>query len=272
VVVDAFTYNGEDDLLKIRLEFLYDFVDRFVVVEADKTFTGIKKTKKFNPDAFGPWARKISYHFISGLSENPLSPWDNEIAQRNALSLGFCDLKDEDIIILSDLDEIPNPGAIRGFDSAKFIYGCLIQSLHYYRLGLQVYDRGMRPVEWNKSKIITYKNFKRYFRDLSELRWEKYRGPFRSLKRVYLDNNRQLIKNAGWHFTYMMPPDKILEKLKSYSHVELLTPQNNSIDNLEDLIKKGILVTGGEDILVQSDIESQFPLGVTKMAEFKRLR
>jgi len=138
MIVDAFTYNGEDDLLKIRLEFLYDFVDKFVIVEADKTFTGIKKQKKYNPDSFGLWAKKISYHFILDLSENPPSPWDNEIAQRNALSLGFCDLDDADIIILSDLDEIPSPDAIRSFDSTKFVYGCLIQSLHYYRLSLRV--------------------------------------------------------------------------------------------------------------------------------------
>jgi beta-1,4-mannosyl-glycoprotein beta-1,4-N-acetylglucosaminyltransferase len=271
MIVDAFTYNGEDDLLLIRLSLLSKYIDRFVIVEADKTFTGIKKSQKFKPSLFREWESKISYFFINNLVENPVSPWCNEIIQRNSLRIGFNDLNDDDVILLSDLDEIPNPKVIKTFNSEKYIYGCLEQNIFYYRLNLQAFTKELKPVIWDKARITTYKNFKKYFNDLTELRWEKYKGIFRSLKRWHLKNRRQIIKNSGWHFTYMMSPEQIIEKIKSYSHSELNTPDINNIEFIKNAIKSKGLLSGEDYILASCGIENQFPIEISSMIQFKNL-
>jgi beta-1,4-mannosyl-glycoprotein beta-1,4-N-acetylglucosaminyltransferase len=271
MIIDAFTYNGEDDLLRLRLAILDNYIDRFVIVEADKTFTGNRKTQKFNASNFKEWNHKISYSFITDLKENPVSPWQNEVHQRNSLQNGLDDLLDDDIIILSDLDEIPNPVAIREFDSNKYIYGCLEQKIFFYRLSLQAFTKEMVPVEWDKAKITTFKNFKKYFTDLTELRWEKYHGIFRSIKRWYLKSHRQLIKNAGWHFSYMMTPEQIIEKINSYSHSEFNTPEINNYEYIKNLINTKKVISNPGEILQFCNVEKHFPINIQNMPEFKKL-
>lgn len=270
MLIDAFTYNGEQELLKVRLALLAPHVDRFVIVEADKTFRGKPKSKKYNPEYFQEYSNQIAYYFITDLKENPISSWENEILQRNALALGLYGLDDDDIIMLSDVDEIPNPESIRLFDR-KQIYAALVQTNHCYRINWMVHDRSGHPVFIDASKIITYGCFKRYFRNFTALRWEKHTGPFRSFKRFYLKNKRQTIQNGGWHLSYMMSPEMIGEKLKSFSHAEFDTPHVNNLDNIRQRINNRVLLTSEDETLIEQDIASQFPLNIRAMAEFKKL-
>jgi beta-1,4-mannosyl-glycoprotein beta-1,4-N-acetylglucosaminyltransferase len=201
MLIDAFTYNGEDDILSVRLELLASFVDYFVIVEADKTFTGIPKDKKFNLDKFKKYSHKIKYFYIDTLEENPASPWINEYKQRNSLISGLADLKDDDLFILSDVDEIPSPQAILDFDPNKYLLGEFEQKLFFYGFNYQAHNQNEQPVHWLKAKIITYGNFKRYFATLEDLRSSKQYGFFRAIKKYHLRKNKRILQNGGWHFT-----------------------------------------------------------------------
>ncbi len=270
MMVDAFTYNGEDDLLLIRLKMLSSVIDRFVIVEADKTFTGIPKKQKFNIENFQDYKDKISYFFIDSLSSNPKSPWENEALQRNSLFLGLKDLNNSDIFILSDVDEIPNPDSIFKFDPNKYIYGSLIQSLHCFRLSYQIFSYDDNQILWPKPKIITFGSFKNYFQSLDLLRSEKSFGLFRSFKRWYLKRNAQLIQSGGWHFSYLMSPDEIINKIQSFSHSELNTPEFNNEKNISDAISGMRNPFDKKTIIKKIDITHFFPKQITEDECFKK--
>lgn len=235
MIVDAFTYNGEDDLLAIRLELLNSVVDRFVIVEADKTFTGLPKSKKFNLDKFKSFSSKIRYYFIENLSASPTSAWENEKLQRDSLLMGLHDLSDEDIFILSDVDEIPNPSAITEFISRKCILAELSQGLYFYYLNNRAYDNTGAPVKWVKAVILRYGNYKRFYKSLEDLRMNRHYGLLRFFSKFLIKRGRLTIENAGWHFTYLMSPEQIVNKLKSFSHSEVNRPEIANIENIKDL-------------------------------------
>ena len=110
-IYDCFIFHNEIDLLELRLNILNDVVDKFIIIEGDTTFSGIKKESNFlkNKDIFKQWEDKIIYEFIN-VPDYDVS-WDREIFSRNYF-LKLPIFKDEDVLILSDLDEIPNPDAI----------------------------------------------------------------------------------------------------------------------------------------------------------------
>ena len=110
-IFDCFIFNNEVELLELRLNILNDVVDKFVIVEGSSTFSGKKKKSSFlkYKDRFEKWSDKIIYEFVD-IPDCEVS-WDREIFSRNyALTLPI--FNDDDIIISSDLDEIPNPDAI----------------------------------------------------------------------------------------------------------------------------------------------------------------
>lgn len=269
MIVDAFTYNGEDDLLAIRLELLNPFVDRFVIVEADKTFTGLSKPQKFNLNNFRSFSSKIKYYFIDNLSASPTSAWENERLQRDSLIEGLNDLADDDIFILSDVDEIPNPLAIAEFSSKKCILAELSQGLYFYYLNNRAYDKSGLPVKWIKSVIVKYGNFKRFYNSLEDLRMNRHYGPFRFFPKFLIKRGRVTIENGGWHFSYLMSPEQIIDKLKSFSHSEVNRPEIANIENIENSIRLGKDFWGhGHCFKLEKFMD--FPDEILNMPEFKR--
>lgn len=267
---DLFTYNGEDDLLMIRLELLSAYVDYFVIVEADKTFTGIVKKQKFNCVKFEKWMHKIRYAFITDLSTNPVSAWGNESLQRNALIRLINDAGSSDLILLSDIDEIPNPSALRKFDPARYIYGTFEQKMFYYKLSLQLLEPDEDPVVWDKARIISVGNFKKHFENLESLRRARPSGIFRSIKRKLLKLRQQRLENGGWHFSYLMTVQDILEKLRSFSHTEVNVDGFNSQDVIQKAIEAGVSFIDRRLRLRKIQIETEFPAHIVQMPEFRK--
>lgn len=109
-VIDCFMINNELSMLECRLHELADEVDRFVLVEAAVTHRGVPKPLHYadNKERFAPWADQI-VHVVADLPDNP-DPWVREHAQRDAAMTVLDDLaKDDDIILISDVDEFPPP-------------------------------------------------------------------------------------------------------------------------------------------------------------------
>ena len=121
-VYDAFLYSIELDLLEIRLHELWDVVDTFVIIEATRSFSGDLRhdmtplsSLLASPQARLNWAGpKIKYELVDDLSPSPKDPFDNErhLRQRMNLLLSSAGVRPNDIILMSDLDEIPTPHTI----------------------------------------------------------------------------------------------------------------------------------------------------------------
>lgn len=207
MIYDCFPFFNELMLLEIRLNELTPHVDKFVIVEAIHTYSG--KPKRLYYDEvkdnaiFAPFKDKIIHIVYDGEPatdpESQPQRRDYEIRQKNAIKRGLVDAKMDDIIIVSDLDEIVNP-KVFGFIKNMEVPCRLAMKLYYYYFNCRV----------NGNKDWIYAAFCR-LRDYRTAHFLRHAKP---------GYHRNIIINAGWHFSDLMPPDKIVEKLGSFCHTE----------------------------------------------------
>lgn len=198
MIYDCFPFYNELDLLELRLELLSDVVDRFVLVESTQTFTGREKPLYFDEhrDRFAKYLPKIEHVIIR---DNPAGsdPWVRERFQRDGILRGLMSAKPTDVIMLSDLDEIPDPVAVSNLAA---------------KTGISVFE------QWN-----CY-----YFLNTVLGLWHGTRAAHFS---EFTNNSPSNIRRAkghiirgGWHFSYLGGVDKVLGKLNAFSHQEYNTP------------------------------------------------
>ena len=169
-IYDCFMYFDEDLLLDIRLNALDKYVKKFVITEATYTHNGSKKKLNFNIQKFSKFRNKIEYIIVDKQPENIreltekdsfktkeekliLNGMARDYFQRENLKKGLENLNEEDLVIISDLDEIPN---LKNLNSNKINNNIVIfqQKMFYYKLNL-LYDKFI----WAGSKAVKYKNF-----------------------------------------------------------------------------------------------------------------
>jgi hypothetical protein len=201
MLYDCFLYNGESDILKLRLETLAAVVDRIIIVEAVVTFSGQAKKLTFNPADWAAHRHKITYIVVSD-TPNSDDRWDREYFQRNAILRGLGNCNADDLIIISDVDEIPDPTMLQ--QRKRGGYRCQISN---YWLDTVEDSLWVGPV-------VSY-----YF-------MVAIHGPQQIRNNRY---NYQRVDPGGWHFTYISPPHKIIEKLQSFSHKEYDTPEGHKL-------------------------------------------
>ncbi len=200
---DCFPFFNELDLLELRLSELDGVVDRFVLVEADFTHTGQPKPLYFaeNRERFATWADKITHIVVS---DDPGGfAWRREFYQREVILRGLEECRPDDMILISDIDEIPRAEvAARLCDGHSDFDQFFAPELgfYYYRLDLKA------PEPWRAVAAAPYHL-------LAGI------GPnaARSLARQGVG---QTIPNAGWHFTWMGDAARFLEKMRAYAHQE----------------------------------------------------
>lgn len=197
MIYDCFTYSGlgtEDRLLRLRIAELAPLNPVHVIVEAEHTFTMLEKGIKFKPSAF-PDANII--HFPIDFARD--SPWENERMQRNMINTALPNnrLSGSDIIILSDLDEIPRRSAVEKYRTE---FGLCALQMDEYHLFLNT-QHGRQT--WRHPRIMPWSYLKE--RNPDEVR----NGGF-----------DLALMNAGWHFSWTGSYSDILDKFKSFSHQE----------------------------------------------------
>lgn len=223
-IYDVFLYNGEFDLLCKRLEELNNYVDYFVLVESNRTFTGHRKKILTDTEwkILQNYLPKIRYVLFN--NENKFySPWHRETAQRNSCVRGLFDLKDIDLVLLSDLDEFPSTNAIEklkeNFQSRTF---SLLQATHYFYVNYRI----LEGPEANRANTVAFTKQSLSESSPQDLRVGMITGKIDSLQ----------VNKAGWHFSYFMSEFKVIKKIQSFSHQEF-----NTFDFLKNLnIKKTI--------------------------------
>lgn len=251
-VYDGFIFFNELDLLEIRLHELAASVDFFVIVEARQTFTGMPKPLIFdeNRARFSAFADRI-IHIIAdeALALPPgASAWDRETAQRNAILRGFAAARPEDLVMFSDLDEIPSGAQmarIRAGVEAGTERGDLfvfMQSSHVFRMNW------LSEKIWPGPRLLSAALLARIGKSIDDLRQalkplhKHYRWlphPISTaLWAVRLRAKTGLwlwateVRDGGWHFTSIGSPERIRVKIGAFSHTEL---------NIEEIVGEGRL-------------------------------
>lgn len=239
-VFDCFTYFNEDELLEIRLQTLDAHVDCFVIAEATHTQSGLPKPMNFRPERFARFAHKIRYILVDDMPLARNDAWANENHQRNALMRGLADAAPDDLILVSDLDEIPDPRGIAAYQT-KYLRGTFIQRLFYYRLNNEALDPASgAPLTWRGPQITTCRHLRGFFGNTQNLRIYKPTGPLRTLRRKWLKSfSNQDIAEGGWHFSWVMPCDRMLAKIHSMAHQEFNTAQIASLETIDQLLREG---------------------------------
>ena len=255
-------YFDEDVVLDIRLNTLNDKVDKFIIVEATKNHAGERKNLNFKIENFSKFKNKIKYIVVDDIPLNVNSPkkgWHkNHVRdqfQRNAIERGYKEFNDDDLIMISDIDEIPNPKKIKEFN-VQNKFACFLQKNFQSKINLLNISDG----EWPGTKICQ----KKYLKSPQWLRDIKIKKkPFWKV----FNNKIQVINNGGWHFSFLKDPESIRNKIKSYSHQEYNTEEFTDTN----LIKKKI--SQGEDLFQRNikykkiTIDNTFPEYIIKNKE-----
>ncbi len=246
-IVDCFIFYNELDLLNYRLHILNEVVDYFVLVESTHTHSGMEKELiyKNNKEMFQTFHHKIIHIIVDdfpykypnikydNITDNSDS-WHNERFQRNCIVRGIqqLSLADDDIIIISDLDEIPDPNTLTKIKKYEknITLNALSMDFYYYNLNSK------KETMWNCSKILLYK----YFNDITQI--NKLTCSDIRLKNICLNPNEYLIEKGGWHLSYFGDAHFIKNKLENFAHQEY---NNNEYANVEKIEKR---VRGGVDL------------------------
>ena len=219
---DCFMYFDEDMLLDIRLNILKDKVDKFVIAEATKTHSGEKKKLNFDINNFSKFKDKIEYMIIDNLPaevNNFKKDWSashvRDQFQRNSLQKGYKDCSDDDLIMISDLDEIPNPEKIKEFNE-KNKYACFIQKNLHQKMNLL----NITVMDWPGTKICK----KKYLKSPQWLRNIKTKKP---LEISNLDNLRLYQMEVG--ILMILKIQRIFQKKLKVMPIKNLIPKNLEI-------------------------------------------
>lgn len=251
---DVMPFFNELMILEMRMEILNPYVDFFVINEAPLTFTGNNKPLYFeeNKSLFEKFKSKIIHNVIQG-NNLAWNQWERELFQKGQLVSHLCNvLKDEDIIILSDTDEIPN---LKDFDFDKaiqtnklYIFNQLFYSYYFNTLACN----GNVPFPWEGSRLSTWKLLKNHSTD-------SFRNP-NSGFRLHSPNQIEFVPNGGWHFSFLNTPENVQLKIKSWSHQEFNNSfvQDNVASNMASL--KDIFYRGQFEIKPIAISEETHPL------------
>jgi len=253
-IFDCCIYLDEDFLLDLRFNILNNFIDYFVIVESNRTWQNNKKNFNFNIKNFKKFSHKIIYVKVEDMPEGE-NPWLRENFQRNCIIRGLAKANNEDLIIISDADEIPNPEKIINFDSNKK-YGVFEQKQFYYKLNLL---NQSNPV-WRGSKACV----KKYLKSPQWLREMKIKKrPFWRLDKINLNYT---IENGGWHFCNLKTPDQLLFKYKnlceykdSYAFFNSINEKFLNTKIIKENIKNQKDIIGRNDIFKRQEIDKSYP-------------
>lgn len=247
MIYDCFSFFNELDLLEIRLQILDPVVDRFVLVEATRTFQ--KKTKPLyfekNKARFEKFLPKIEHivvdkypSFLKKLRKP--TPWDYENAQRESMLVGLKNARPNDQIIVSDVDEIPRPELVRQYAGNPGIK-VFQQRLYYFFINNLCVKLNEKNPEyyarhnqnglgfWYGTVMLPYHTLQQQVKTIKKAR----------LLRDLNEPQVTMLKDAGWHFSYLGGAKMVAAKLAAYAHNENNTDQLQNIAHLEKLIQQG---------------------------------
>jgi len=246
-------YFDEDLILDLRLNILDKFVDYFVIVESIFTHRGEKRNLKFNINKFKKFEDKIVYlvydqepsqieKIVSKDTEDEksrkyiMNALFRENAQRNFINRALNNLDNEDVILVSDVDEIPNLKGIN-FKEKKSKIILFKQDMLYYKFNLKLPN-----LAWTGTKACKKKYFKsaQWLRNVKDHKYPFYRVDTYFSEKKYI--NCEFIENGGWHFTNIKTANQIKQKLESYLHHIEFDKNPLSAEEIDKIIQDKIAI------------------------------
>lgn len=233
-------FNDELDLLEIKLEELYDFVDKFILIESTHTHSNIPKPLWYtlNQERFARYKDKI-INLVCNFNETDLYKthyakykgikdvsdiWFREHFQRDfGIISNQIQFDDEDIIIVSDLDEFVNKHTLRKYINETGITDIIRMGMvqHVYSFNLRI----PYPHVWRHTYVGKYKHLKRFDGMISYIR-DSYK---------FTEYYEIMVEDMGWHFSYMASPEHIVEhKFKSFAHAEDTAIKELTVNTIEE--------------------------------------
>lgn len=287
-IYDAFLFFNELDLLEVRLEMLYDHVDYFIISECDTTFSGISKPFYFedNKERYSKYLDKIIHiknensgeinnivnnhegekrnifdsilKFYYEIKDTPLTGngmphWCRDFLHREFVKIGMSECDGEDLIIFSDLDEIPDPTKLKLDGESYLIH---MKNLIYFINVENTTDK------WWGSIVTKYKNLK-------DKPLNKVRNEMKGYNIIGNTNDLtfSIIENGGWHLTFMGGTNRVQEKIRSYGHQEynhpyLLAQVDQKLKSNQDVLNRGVQI-------VDIDINDYYPTNMIELIKEK---
>ena len=221
-VIDCFTFYNELEILELRLTELYDVVDHFILVEAEKTHKGENKRFIFeeNKWRFEKWIDKI-IHVKAYYPSNISDPWGREKFQRNSFmpTLYSLGLSDRDIVFITDVDEILNSERVE-YIKNSYDLNCInkMEMITYFG---NFYNKEITN-KWYHPKVVN---------------WGTLKGTTPDQCRLTFDC--QWWENGGWHLTYFGGSERIANKLENFAHQEYNKDKFKDLNHIEDSISNG---------------------------------
>ena len=247
-IFDCFMYFDEDVVLDIRLNTLHKYVDYFVIVESTYNHKGDERKLLFNINKFEKFKDKIIYLIYD---ENPgnieevfkndspsevsrkyiLNAAKRENSQRDYIINGLKKANNDDLILISDVDEIPN---LENLEIDKMNKKIILfkQDMFYYKFNLQLPN-----LIWTGTKACKKKNLisPQWLRNIKDRRYPLYRIDTFFSKTKFIDV--KVISNGGWHFSNIKTASEIEYKLKSYLHHREFDVNPMSVKEIDNIIK-----------------------------------
>jgi beta-1,4-mannosyl-glycoprotein beta-1,4-N-acetylglucosaminyltransferase len=231
-ILDCFIFYNEIELLTYRLNILNDIVDYFIIIESTHTFVGNEKKLYYNDNKhlFEMFKDKIIHIIVDDFPYkcpeiiNDTVSWTNEKYQRDAISKGInsiSNLDNKDIIIITDVDEIPNPEILKKIKNGEYIIyiSILEMDMYYYNLN------GIVKHKWIHPKILSYEIYKVFYNNCDDIRFY---------------NDTPIIENGGWHLSCFGDKYLIKNKLENFSHVEYNIPKYTNLETIQEKIDNTI--------------------------------
>ena len=247
-IFDCFMYFDEEVVLDVRLNTLDKYVDYFVIVESSFTHKGDNKNLMFNHNKFEKFKNKIIYLVynkqpkgIEAVNENDseneksrkyiLNAALRENGQRNFIQNGLNKAEDNDIILISDVDEIPNLSEVN-FNNISEKIIMFHQDMFYYKFDLKIPNLLWTGTRGCRKKYLLSPQ---WLRNVKDRKYFPFRIDILFSEKKY--SNIKFISNGGWHFSNIKTAEEIEYKLKSYLHHREFDEQSLSVEEIQNIIE-----------------------------------
>ena len=247
-IYDCFMFYDEDLVIDLRLNILNEHVHEFVIVESKFTHSGKKRELLFDINKYSKFKNKINYIVLENEPVDLEKVHDNdtddkknskyimnalkrENFQRNGIKKGLTNAKPDDLILVSDVDEIPN---LSNLDINEVNDNIILfkQNFYYYKFNLKLED-----MPWLGTKGCKYKNLKspQWLRNIKDKKYPFWRLDVLFSNKKY--SNIKFIDNGGWHFSNMKTPEEIEKKMRTYLHHREYDIKPLGTKKIEEMIK-----------------------------------
>jgi len=247
-IFDCFMYFDEEVVLDVRLNTLDKYVDYFVIVESSFTHKGDNKNLMFNHNKFEKFKNKIIYLVydkqpkgIEAVNENDsedeksrkyiLNAALRENGQRNFIQNGLNKAEDNDIILISDVDEIPNLSEVN-FNNISEKIIMFHQDMFYYKFDLKIPNLLWTGTKGCRKKYLLSPQ---WLRNVKDRKYFPFRIDILFSEKKY--SSIKFISNGGWHFSNIKTAEEIEYKLKSYLHHREFDEQSLSVEEIQNIIE-----------------------------------